>query len=85
MHFSQGDDMSKEEFAAIRAAVGMSYSALAGYLDVKELRSVQRYESGERQIPGSVAKLMRFLQMAGSEERLMQILERGSRTGKGKP
>lgn len=54
-------DMSKEEFAAIRAGAGMTYNALADYLGV-ELRSVQRYESGERSISGPVEKLMRILE-----------------------
>ena len=76
--------MSKEEFAAIRAAAGLSYSKLADYLGVKELRSVQRYESGERPVSGPVAKLMRFLEIAGSEEKLMRLLQRGTKKGKGK-
>lgn len=52
--------MSKEEFAAIRAAAGLSYSKIAEYLGVIS-RSAQRYESGERSIPGPVAKLMEQL------------------------
>ena len=54
--------MSKEEFAEIRAAAGMTFAALADYLGLKELRSVQRYESGERSISGPVEKLMRLLE-----------------------
>ena len=54
--------MTKEEFAAIRAAAGMTFAALAEYLGVKQLRSVQRYESGERSISGPVEKLMRLLE-----------------------
>jgi DNA-binding transcriptional regulator YiaG len=54
--------LTKEEFAAIRAAAGMTYSELADYLWLKELRSVQRYESGERSISGPVEKLMRILE-----------------------
>lgn len=53
--------MTKEEFATIRAAAGMTYQALGDYLGV-ELRSVQRYESGERTISGPVEKLMRLLE-----------------------
>ena len=53
--------MTKEEFAAIRAAAGLTYDALADYLGV-ELRSVQRYESGERSISGPVEKLMQLLE-----------------------
>jgi DNA-binding transcriptional regulator YiaG len=53
--------MTKEEFAAIRAAAGMTYQALADYLGV-ELRSVQRYESGERAISKPIEKLMRILE-----------------------
>ena len=54
--------MTKEEFAAIRAAAGVTFAALAEYLGVKQLRSVQRYESGERSISGPVEKLMRLLE-----------------------
>jgi len=53
--------VTKEEFAAIRAAAGMTFGALANYLGVI-LRSVQRYEAGDRHIPGPVEKLMRQLE-----------------------
>lgn len=53
-------EMTNEEFAAIRAAAGMTYKQVAKYLRVN-IRSVMRYESGERSIIGPVAVLMEML------------------------
>jgi DNA-binding transcriptional regulator YiaG len=50
--------MTSDEFRAIRQAAGLTQTALAEYLGVSGFRTVQRYESGERKIPGPVAKLM---------------------------
>lgn len=52
--------MTPKEFAAIRAAAGLTQQAIADYLGVL-LRSAQRYEYGERPIPKPIAKLMRML------------------------
>ena len=51
--------MTNEEFAAIRAAAGLSLAACADYLGI-EPRSVARYEA-DRRVPGPVAKLMELL------------------------
>ena len=55
------EGMSKDEFGAIRSAGGMTYAALGEYLGV-ELRSVQRYEAGERPVSKPIEKLMRLLE-----------------------
>jgi len=52
--------MDRTEFAALRETAGMTQAQLAEHLGVI-LRSVQRYEYGERRIPPRVADRMRAL------------------------
>lgn len=53
--------MTAKEFRAIREAARLTQAALAEYLGVSGFRTVQRYEAGDRKIPGPVEKLMRLL------------------------
>jgi DNA-binding transcriptional regulator YiaG len=58
-----------KEFRTIRLASGKTQAELAAYLGVSGWRTVQKWEYGERKIPGPVAKLMQQLkEQAGREE-----------------
>jgi DNA-binding transcriptional regulator YiaG len=52
--------MTKEEFAALREKAGMTQEAIADWLGVN-VRTAQRYESGEIPIKGPVLKLLLIL------------------------
>lgn len=52
--------MTPEQFTAIREGAGLTKSGLAALLRVT-YRSVQHWETGEREISGPVAYLMELL------------------------
>ena len=53
--------MTKDEIRAARQALGMSQSQLGKAVGGANARTVRRWESGESQVPGSVAKLLERL------------------------
>ena len=63
--FLLSEAMQARDFRKVREQLGLSVAQVAAYLRVQG-RTVRRYESGERQISGPVAKLMERL-AAGSE------------------
>lgn len=70
--------MQANEFAAIRAASGLTIEKLRVWLRVADEKTVRRYEKGERPIPGPIEHLMEILKVAGpisrDDVRLMTIL-----------
>lgn len=52
--------MTPDEFAAARAALGMTQAQLAAALE-SDLRTVRRWEAGERAIPGPVRVALRCI------------------------
>ncbi len=62
--------MTPEEFKTIRTKLGLTQQQMAEWLGYggKHLhRTVRRWEAGDRTIPPSVAKLMRFTLVHGRE------------------
>jgi transcriptional regulator with XRE-family HTH domain len=53
--------MTKEEFRIIRQANGLTQAGLAKRLRIGDVRTIRRYEAGEREISGPVALLMERL------------------------
>lgn len=53
--------MTKDELKAARAAFGLSADAFGRLVGVEGGRTVRRWESGEREIPGPVAVLTEAL------------------------
>ncbi len=53
--------MTPAQFKAIRERAGLTQSGLAAFLRISDLRSVRRWERGERAISGPVAYLMELL------------------------
>jgi transcriptional regulator with XRE-family HTH domain len=49
------------EFAAIRKRAGLTQAALARRLRLDDLRTIRRYEKGDRDISGPVSLLMEML------------------------
>lgn len=45
-------------FTAIRERAGLSRAQLAKTIGIKEVKSIYRYEHGERPISGTIRKLM---------------------------
>lgn len=58
--------MTPADFKAIRQQATMTQAELATWLRLAGFRVVQRYESGDRKIPGPVAKLMELLRDRGA-------------------
>lgn len=56
-----GTMMTPEEFKAARTRLGWTASEAARVLDVSGSRTVYKWESGERRIPGPVSVLVRAL------------------------
>ena len=50
--------MTPSELKSLRHALGLSAEGMARFLKVKSGRTVHRWESGERDIPGSVIVLL---------------------------
>jgi DNA-binding transcriptional regulator YiaG len=53
--------MTPERFRAIRQRAGLSQARLAALLRLSDGRTIRRYETGERSIPGPVLLLMEML------------------------
>jgi transcriptional regulator with XRE-family HTH domain len=53
--------MTPERFRAIRQRAGLSQARLAALLRLSDGRTIRRYETGERSIPGPVSLLMEML------------------------
>jgi len=53
--------MTPDEFRAGRHELGLSTNACARLFEVSDGRTIRRWESGERDIPGPAKVLMRWL------------------------
>jgi DNA-binding transcriptional regulator YiaG len=53
--------MTPEQFRAIRKRAGLSQARLAALLRIGDLRTIRRYETGERSISGPVSLLMELI------------------------
>ena len=53
--------MTPTTFKAIRERAGLTQSGLAAALRLSDLRTIRRYETGERSISGPVSLLMEML------------------------
>jgi transcriptional regulator with XRE-family HTH domain len=53
--------MTGAEFLAIRQRVGLTQTDLAERLRLDDLRTIRRYEKGERSVSGPVSLLMELL------------------------
>lgn len=53
--------MTPATFKTIRQRAGLSQSGLAALLRIDDLRTIRRYEKGERAISGPVSLLMELL------------------------
>ena len=53
--------MTPTTFKAIRQRAGLTQTGLAARLRVEDLRTIRRYEKGEREISGPVSLLMEML------------------------
>lgn len=54
--------MTPEHFRRIREAADLSRSQLAAILRIKEVKTIYRYEHGEREISGPVSLLMEMIE-----------------------
>lgn len=54
--------MTPEHFRQIREAADLSRSQLAKILRIKEVKTIYRYEYGEREISGPVSLLMEMIE-----------------------
>ena len=55
--------MKSDEFRAARKALGLTQAAMAAALE-SDLRTVQRWEAGERGVPGPVKVAIRLMRRA---------------------
>jgi DNA-binding transcriptional regulator YiaG len=53
--------MLPAQFKAIRHKLGLTQSGLAARLRVEDIRSIRRYETGERSLSGPVSLLMELM------------------------
>lgn len=53
--------MTPATFKAIRQRAGLTQSGLAGILRINDLRTIRKWEKGEREISGPVSLLMELL------------------------
>lgn len=53
--------MTPSAFKSIRTRAGLTQSGLAAFLRVSDLRTVRKWEAGEREISGPVSYLMELL------------------------
>lgn len=53
--------MTPSSFKSIRKRAGLTQSGLAAVLRIDDLRTIRRYEKGERAISGPVSLLMEML------------------------
>lgn len=54
--------MTPDQFRQIREAADLSRSQLAAILRIKEVKTIWRYEHGERDISGPVSLLMEMIE-----------------------
>ena len=54
--------MTPDAFKAIRERAGLTQTGLAAILRIEDLRTIRRYEHGERAISGPVSYLMELLE-----------------------
>lgn len=54
--------MTPEQFRQIREAADLSRAQLAKILRIKEVKTIYRYEHGEREISGPVSLLMEMIE-----------------------
>ena len=57
--------MTPAHFKAIRHAASLTQSGLAALLHVQDIRTIRRYEHGERNVSGPVSLLMRMIERDG--------------------
>ena len=57
----RSEAMKDSEFSAIRKRAGLTQSGLAAFLRIDDLRTIRRWEKGERSISGPVCFLMELL------------------------
>jgi DNA-binding transcriptional regulator YiaG len=53
--------MTPAAFKSIRTRAGLTQTGLAAILRIEDLRTIRRYETGERSISGPVSLLMELL------------------------
>jgi DNA-binding transcriptional regulator YiaG len=53
--------MNPTTFKAIRQRAGLTQSGLAAFLRISDLRTIRKWEHGEREISGPVSYLMELL------------------------
>lgn len=53
--------MTPDQFRQIREAAALSRAQLAKVLRIKEVKTIYRYEHGEREISGPVSLLMEMI------------------------
>lgn len=53
--------MTPATFKAIRQRLGLSQAGLAAVLRIEDVRTIRRYEMGERSVSGPVSLLMELL------------------------
>jgi len=64
------NNMTPDEFRAMRLKRGLSQKGMAKFLGLKSDRAVRYYESGKREISGPVIRVIelnRLLELAGEE------------------
>lgn len=65
--------MTPAELKAARHSLGMSAEAFARVLQVQSGRTVQRWEAGERDIPGPVLVLTRILLQSAQARQIVGL------------
>lgn len=53
--------MTSSEFKSIRQRAGLTQSGLAAVLRISDLRTIRKWEAGERAVSGPVSLLMEML------------------------
>ncbi len=72
-------NMTRAEFKAARHALGLSAQGMARALRVSDGRTIRRWQSGERDIPGPAIIAVRYMLATGtaSPDQLSKGLRRG--------
>lgn len=65
--------MTPTEFRAARGALGLTAEALARVLQVQGSRTIYKWESGERGVPGPVSVLMGLMIELASVRRYLRV------------
>lgn len=69
--------MTREEFRAARAALGLSAEGFAKLVRVESGRTVRRWEAGERDVPGPVQVLTEALLASRAVRRYFGVAVEG--------